>query len=237
MDAIQVAVVNWTDLGESDVLGGIAALQRQVDADFGPTGRIEARLVPWSGREPNPDVWGLVLLDWRSHPGSPGRQALDHYGHHTSGGHPLARVFLDQLLPGQQWTHLASHELLEMLVDPHRSAAVYRDGGGDPFRVYARRVCDPCAGYSYGYEVNGCAVSDFVHPSWFGGRGSRKDERGRIGRPFEVLPDGWIGVIDPASWTWRALHSDGSTQPRPEERPEGTLGLGFSPVRKPGWGP
>jgi hypothetical protein len=33
----------------------------------------------------------------------------------------MARVMVDQLEPGQDWTLVASHELLEMLADPDRA--------------------------------------------------------------------------------------------------------------------
>lgn len=235
MNAIRVAVVNWSGLPDDDVLDGIKALQRQLDEDFAPRWGIDATLVPWRGRIEGPGYWGLVLLNGHT-PKSAGDayDALSVYGHITSDGHPLARVFVDKLGPRQPWTHLASHELLEMLVDPYRYAAVYREDG-EPYRMYARRVCDPCAAYSDGYDLNGHIVSDFVCPAWFGGLvpDERKDERGKIHQAFELLIGGSIGVVDPSTSKWEVLHSDGSVGPPPVEPPGGTLGF----VDKLGWGP
>jgi hypothetical protein len=235
VDAIRVAVVNWSGRPDQEVRAGITALQRQLDEDFGPVWGVDGTLVPWPGRIERPGYWGLALLDQHSPEGSHEHDALSVYGHLTSDGHPLARVFVDQLRPGQDWTHLASHELLEMLVDPYRNAAVYRDQDGHSLRVYARRVCDPCADYSDGYEVDGHIVSDFVCPAWFGGwlSGDRKDVRGKIDYAFELLAGGSIGVVDPPTPGWRVLHSDGSLHAPPTEPAVGWLGT----LEKAGWGP
>ncbi len=244
MDEIRVAVVNWSGLEDNEVLDGINALQRQLDEDFGPAWRVDATLVPWPGRIARAGYWGLVLLDQSSPERSSEHEALSVYGNLTSDGHPLTRVFIDQLRPGQDWTHLASHELLEMLVDPYRNGAVHRDAAayhqrdGQPFHVYAQRVCDPCAAYADGYELDGHVVSDFVCPAWFGGwlPADRKDVRGKIDYAFQLLPGGSIGVVDPSTSEWRVLHSDGSLRTPPEEPPVGWLGAERS-LHKPTWGP
>lgn len=235
MNAIRVAVVNWSDITDQEVLSGLVALQGQLDEDFGPAWDVDATLMPSPGTVRRPGHWGLALLDRRSPYGTLQQEALGVYGHLTTDGHPLARVFVDQLLPGQHWTHLASHELLEMLIDPSGNAAVYRDQDGQPFRVYAKRVCDPCAGYSDGYERDGYVVSDFVYPAWFGGwlPGYQKDVRGKIDDAFELLPDGSIAVVDPSTSEWRVLYGDGSLHAPPGEPPVGVLGVG----EKVGWGP
>ena len=234
MDAIRVAVVDWSGM-DLDWWSGIDALQRQLDRDFGPVWNVQATLQTWPGRVRRDGVWGLVLLDRNALAGSLQAQALTAYGHLTSYGHPLARAFVE---PGRDWTHPASHALLEMLADPFRSAAVYRDDG-HPFHVYARRVCDPCADYSYGYRVGEHTVCDFVCPAWFGCSvpDGRFDVRGNIHHPFEVLHGGRIAVVDPQTSEWRQLRCDGSLQVPVVEPPVVEAVAAVAGRTKPTWGP
>jgi hypothetical protein len=205
MDAIRVAVVNWTDLEEEEVRRGVAALQEQVRYDLAPAWNVDADLtvVPSERDTAWPGFWGLVLLDRRT---SDPLQ-LEHYTKgRTNDGHPLACVFVDD---SEAWTHLASHELLEMLVDPDRCGAVYRPSESRPFRLYARRICDPCASPDDGYRRSGRPVSDFVYPAWFGsqvlGDTRRFDQRQRIDAAFEVRPGGTIAYLDVATRPWPDL--------------------------------
>ena len=56
------------------------------------------------------------------------------------------------------WTRIASHELLEMLVDPR---------GGLIRAGYQLEVCDPVKALTY--SLWGVALADFVTPAWFSG--------------------------------------------------------------------
>jgi hypothetical protein len=209
MDAIRVAVVNWTHLDDTDVRSGVDALQEQLHEDFAPVWKVDADLEPipsevghvWTG------YWGLVLLDRRlGHEGSLRGDAPNHYGHRTSDGHPLARVFIDTVGTGQDWTRLASHELLEMLVDPDGNGTVVRVSSVPPSHLYAKRVCDPCAADSDGYQRRGRQVSDFVHPAWFGsalsGFTGTFDQRDLVSGPFTALAGGSLHVVDVATPPW-----------------------------------
>jgi hypothetical protein len=149
-------------------------------------------------------VWGLVLLDDRP------------YAEVTTGGLPLAQVRVNGVPRGQDWTHLASHELLEMLANPWiaGSLAHQTEAGTE---VYAREVCDPCSAYANRYlrgpEGRQRPVSDFVFPGWFGAsddRPGRLDERSLARTPFEVLPGGYAWVFDPHHHTLAAVGQDGS---------------------------
>jgi hypothetical protein len=220
MSQVQVALVNASRLSDADVAGGLDALQEQVHDDFGPVWHVDAELQLVSseqvratrehalahGEHPpdcgRPASWALVLLDEEAARG-PLR------GHHdmTYHGLPVGRVLVDHLAPGQDWTHAASHELLELLVDPDCNAVAYRHPDSATVLFYAREICDPVAAYTNGYERRGRWVSDFVFPTWFSptasGRGAdRFDERGLVTEPFEVLSGGYIGVFDPAIAAW-----------------------------------
>jgi hypothetical protein len=217
-DIIRVALVNHAGLEDEDVEAGAAALEKQVREDFGPVWHVEAAVEPVHGahgrdRRLN-GYWALILLD-------EARQAGDEdpvLGYHdlTRDGLPLGKVFVNRLAPGQDWTHPASHELLEMLADPDLSETVYQHPDALTVLLYAKEVCDPCAAYADGYERGSRWVSDFVFPEWFQARatqrrrdGCRFDERRKIQRPFQVLPGGYIGVFDPSISAWRIQGSDG----------------------------
>jgi hypothetical protein len=220
MQKIQVAVVNNSSLSSQDVEEGVAALQAQVRQDFAPVWNVDADLSIIQPGTRSPGHWGLVLLDSRAYPEI------------TTSGLPLAQVRVEAVGHGEDWTHLASHELLEMLVDPMLAGTVYRQVEGDAAAdrptcsLYARQVCDPCAAYANSYrrgiEGRQRPVSDFVFPSWFraadpaGERPGRLDERSLAGAPFEVLEGGYAFVLDLVARTLVAVGQDGhAVAPQP----------------------
>ena len=210
---IRIAFVNHsTRVTDEDAAAGMAALQKQVSEDFGPVWNVDAKL-EFAGkdrlRDSLPEHWGLILVD--------DHDQADELGYHdvTTSGLPLATILVANVPAGHDWTHAASHELLEMLADPTADTAVYSRPADQAHRVYAQEVCDPCAAYDDGYQVAGRQVTDFVFPSWFrpapGGANGRYDERGLIKAPLEVRPHGYIGVLDPATFTWSVLDSAAAT--------------------------
>jgi hypothetical protein len=221
-DIIRVALVNHAGLDDEDVEAGAAALGKQIREDFGPVWHVEATIQPVRGErgkrgtyERLNGYWVLVLLDETRECDEVEDPVL---GYHdlTREGLPLGKVFVNRLEPGQDWTHPASHELLEMLADPDLSATVYQHPDALTVLLYAMEVCDPCAAYTDGYERGGRWVSDFAFPEWFQARalqrrrgGCRFDERRKIRHPFQVLPGGYIGVFDPSISAWRIQGSDG----------------------------
>src|SRR5256885_4847311 len=121
--------------------------------------------------------------------------AASSYPEVTSFGLPLANVFLGDAGPDQDWTHAASRELANLLVDPAASGLVYRqETSGDAVRhrMHIHDVTAPCAGYDNGYKVDVWQVCDFVHRSWFSERpqpaGGHFDHRDLIRSPFGILP-------------------------------------------------
>ena len=109
----------------------------------------------------------------------------------------------------------------EMLGDPDINLAAYREEGGKVV-FYAYEVCDPCEDDPDGYEIGGVLVSDFVFPAWFEGfrkEGSTQfDFRKHISKPFQLLPNGYIGVFDPSTHRgWRQV--DAKMNPRYISRP------------------
>jgi hypothetical protein len=108
-----------------------------------------------------------------------------------------------------EWTIDASHEILEMLVDPSgnrlqtsRSIEIVKDGVEDAAGEfeYVVEVCDPCEADQYAYSIQGITVSDFITPHFYDPvvtAGTRYSFGGNTTRPRELLPGGYISFANP----------------------------------------
>ena len=90
------------------------------------------------------------------------------------------------------WSLTASHEVIEMVVDPWGSRTV---PGGSPMAGQGLvdilvEVCDPSGGAQWGYTVNGYLVSDFCTPNYYdpvGAPGVRYSFTGALTGPRQIL--------------------------------------------------
>jgi hypothetical protein len=124
--------------------------------------------------------------------------------HRTQQYQPYAEV---EDSPG--WTLAASHEILEMLIDPSgndlvTATAVKLEGSmqsdADGCFQYLLEICDPCEHPDCAYLVDGVVVSDFCTPEFYGSDhvpGARYTFSGSIDAPRRVLKGGYM------SW-WNA---------------------------------
>jgi hypothetical protein len=206
MAEIVVALINGsTVLRDAEVRAAVGPLQTQVRRDFAPAWGITAHLAfVGKGKRPPAGAWWLAVLDDSDAAGALGYHDL------TDAGLPLGKIFAgSDRRAGDRWTVTASHELLEMLADPDINLAAITEGRDGTLTVYAYEICDPCEADRLGYSIDGVLVSDFVHPAWFESfrrsGGARFDQRGRIKRPFQVLPGGYLSV-------YRAPPGSGWTQ-------------------------
>lgn len=195
----QIAIMNEsTCLTDEQVKAVIPALQKQIDRDFAPVWGVSAELrFVAQGEEPSGGMWWLVFLD------NPDQAGVMGYHDLTNGGLPIGKVFAkSDIDKGQSWTVTASHEILEMLVDPSINLTVIWQPESCGGLLYPYEVCDPCEADEHGYEIDGVTVADFVYPAWFEPfrpPGTRFDFQNKIQKPFELLPGGYIGVYDLAS--------------------------------------
>jgi len=94
----------------------------------------------------------------------------------------------------------ASHELVEMLVDP---AINLMTTGPDPRAVYAYESADPVEELSF--KVNGIAMSDFVYPAYFEDfhkAGSVQfDHLKKVRKPFQILSGGYQIIFKNGNWS------------------------------------
>jgi hypothetical protein len=197
MKPIRVAVINLSGAlsNHDDVVAGLRALQQQLKRDFAEAWGVDARLTlvhpkqpGHAGRSIKPgkldEHWRLVLLNRGSDPKQRGVHGL------SRSGRPVAVAFVS----GNEWTLPASHELVEMLANPHLNRAGLRLGfAGASF--YMQEIADPVEADSY--HLAGHTVSNFVHPAWFSASGGdRYDQMGKLHGPFQLTPHGSIGVFE-----------------------------------------
>jgi hypothetical protein len=127
--------------------------------------------------------------------------------HLTKNNQPYAKIVARPGAP--DWTIDASHEIIEMLVDPagsrfQTSNAIGVDGdkiieGSGQFE-YLVEACDPCEADAYGYQIGGVVVSDFITPRFYepiAVPGSRYSFTGAITSPRQILRGGYISWVNP----------------------------------------
>lgn len=201
----------------------VSALRVYVNRYVVPVWGTPARLV--KSHDFVPGAWAVVFLDDADAPGALAYHDL------TPEGLPLSKVFVRTTLDdGGLVSVSASHELVEMLVDP---AINMMTTGPDPKTMYAYESADPVEALSF--KVNDIEMSDFVYPSYFEGfhaPGSvRFDQLGQIGRPFEILSGGYQIVFKNGKWSQvhgsaakaRAFAKEDRRGHRSEQRAQGKL--------------
>lgn len=161
----------------------IAAMQQYVTSHVAPVWGTPAKLVKTTGFTSG--AWAMVFLDNADQPGALAYHDL------TPDGLPISKVFVKTTLDDKQLVSVsASHELVEMLVDP---AINMMTSGPDPKTMYAYESADPVE--ELDFPVNGIAMSDFVYPAFF--ETFRKpnsvqfDHLKQVTKPFQILKGGY----------------------------------------------
>jgi hypothetical protein len=144
--------------------------------------------------------------------------------HMTKHNQPYAKVMVTP--ESDEWTIDASHETIEMLVDPYgnrlqTSNAIdvangnIKDANGK--YEYLVEACDPCEANKYAYAIDGTMVSDFITPNFYdpdATSNARYSFTGVIKRPREILPGGYISWVDPVTADMKQiLWVDSSAKP------------------------
>lgn len=196
---VHVALVPRVEVPASEVSLVAAALSIQVARDFGPIWGISATVSAFPSPADVPvGYWPIYIMDPKTLPPDEGGVHLDRHKQ------PYALIKAEG-----QWSIDASHECLEMLVDPagnklHANRILDQAAklGYPPRQVqYLVEVCDPIEDPKYGYDINGVLVSDFLTPHFYdpmAAAGVRYDFTGALSGPREVLDNGYISWIDPA---------------------------------------
>jgi hypothetical protein len=160
----------------------VAALQKQMERDFVPVWGYPAKL--YVTDKPKSDEWQVVFLD--------DADAANALGYHdlTKNGQPISKVFVKTTIAaGAKVSVTASHELLEMMIDP--GAQLWAQSAEGQF--YAYEMCDAVEDEEY--TIDGISVSDFVHPSffesWHKPRSVQFDHLNKVSQPFQTLQKGY----------------------------------------------
>jgi hypothetical protein len=179
-----------------DVLRVGAALHTQAVRDLAPTWNISAMVNAYETLEDMPiGYWPMMILDNIHQPGAAGI-------HQDKDGQPIALVSA-----GAGWSLTASHEMIEMLVDPfgRRMAEGHSPKEGQGRVQFLVEPCDPSEDEQFSYSIDDVAVSDFYTPLYFKERpkaGESYSHTGAIEKPRDVLFNGYLSWHDPVSDNW-----------------------------------
>jgi hypothetical protein len=210
-----------TVLTDVQVKGAMACLQAQVTGDYYPAYGLLADL-KWlpKGQPPVPGQWQLIFADTSDQAGALG------YHETTVNGDPIGFVFVkSDLADGTSWTVTASHELMEMLGDPDITTAEEQDNSDGSMTFRSKELCDACESDSFGYlrkQSDGTSFrlpdgtpflySDFVLPAYWNQlapAGSKYDFGGHITAPLQILPGGYMGILQvPKTVQWGQVQAD-----------------------------
>jgi hypothetical protein len=197
VDAIAIVDHTRQHRPEPGVLDAIAeALTIQIERDFAPAWGVRPRRVTVGGRGDKLHIFDTA-------------HQADEYGWHIvdDRGDPYAHVFAGvSIRLGSTWVAgadaisvTASHEVLEMLVDPAANEYTF-DGHRS---LWSREVCDPVQSGTYRIVANGMrvAVSNFVVPAFFNPWAPGPYDRlGVLTEPFSIARGGYA-VVERSSAT------------------------------------
>lgn len=202
-----IAIIPFDVHVTSDTLSAVtSAIQIQLTRDFAPWGR--PAICSWfSSLEQMPRGYWPVLLK---------REAKGVAGFHAPGAQSDERppFSIVQYSDDGSWTVAASHEILEMLVDPRGDFFVRGPNPADASQVveFLVEICDPCQNKAFCYQVDHShwpCVSDFCLPSYYrvGASGTPYTFRRSVQAPFSTAFGGLLSYRDGANDWWQL--SDG----------------------------
>jgi hypothetical protein len=209
----RVALIDETgEISFNDLAKVATAINLQVNRDLGPIWHVRATVSAIEDLDMLPLGVSPIFIVASLPPGEGGVHLTQHR-------QPYALVAL-----GDGWTIAASHECLEMLVDPsgnhlYPSTAIAVNGGkiqDAPGKFeYLVEVCDPSEAEPFAYAIDDVTVSDFYTPHFFdpvAATGVRYSFTGAITRPREVLQNGYLSWFNAASGTMQQLKYMGTPQ-------------------------
>lgn len=161
----------------------IAALQKAYDQFFQPVWGYPVWL--YATAKPRAKDWQIVFIDDPDVAGALGYHDL------TINGQPISKIFVKTILAaGESVSVTAAHELFEMAIDPIANLWAEDSDGTE----YAYEMSDPIEEETF--LVDGIAISNFVHPSWFEPfahpPNTKFDHLGSLSRPFSMTRGGYM---------------------------------------------
>jgi hypothetical protein len=162
-----------------------AALQKCFDEAFLPVWGYPVKL--YNTHKAKPSDWQFIYFDNADQAGALGYHDL------TKDGQPVSKIFVKTTLDDKQLVSVtACHELFEMTIDPIANLWAEAADGTE----YAYEMSDPVEEDTF--LVDGIAMSNFVHPSWFEPfkhpPGTKFDHLGLLKKPFSMTKGGYMIV-------------------------------------------
>ena len=188
-----VALISHSSVvSQADLAAFVPHYQAYVDGPLRDVYGVAAQIVaPENGRKPR-HAWAMYFADQLNQP--------EAAGYHSDSHHQPA-AYIDA---NDEPLFTGSHELAEMLIDPAGNslyAAPSPDKADDGKEVQILdEVCDPCEDPSFGIEVDGVTLSDFITPGYGTGNEGPYDAAGKLTAPREVAINGYISWIDEHVW-------------------------------------
>jgi hypothetical protein len=209
MSLIQIGLADKTDEIDPELMQeAAAALNMQASRDLTQFWNVQASVRYLADPNKVPaGVWPVFLV--KALP--PGEGGF----HNDKHNQPYAEVIGSAA--SDSWTLDASHEIIEMLVDPfgnrlQNSTSIevkngqIQDAAGE--FAYLIEACDPCEADKYAYSIQGVSVSDFLTPRFYDPvktPGTRYSFTGAIEAPRQILPGGYISWINQLTDTVQQL--------------------------------
>lgn len=212
-----VTVDNQTSKGTiapQELFNLVWALDYQAHYHYGRSPWVNAERAPQAqvvalpeGAKPPVGAWNLILLDTTDQEG-----ALGYHDDVEGTEIPYTDVFVKTAREyGDSPSAVASHELLEMLVDPYvNKPRTARHAG----KLYIMEICDAVQGEDYDVGEpqgvkTGTMVANFVNPAYYGlpqpaDPHAMSFRPGEIVVPFSIAKEGYISTApedDPTNWT------------------------------------
>lgn len=177
-----------------------SALQKQVQNDFADVWNVTATVTAVASAAEIPAAaWPIFIKS--------DLDVADVYGYHwvDEKNRPYAWVKFRN-----GWSLTASHELLEMLVNPFLDKYQVTDisaeiAGDERFLV---EVAGPVQSPNFAYYIDGVQVSNFFYPSYFDllvVTGKQYDHLGVITKPRSILEGGYVSFVDNLGQWWQAF--------------------------------
>jgi hypothetical protein len=205
MQPVSVTVANKSSaVSDADVQKLVAALQIQVSTHLADAWNVDASITFVAPEQPPGSSYRMLILDDSDDPRGTGY----HYSDNTG---TFAKVFArtaNKLGQSWSWTVVASHELLEMLINPFGNRAAFvvsndmditglAKATGITGVYYDLEICDPVYPDDCRYTIGDINVSNFVFPAWFAPwitTATRFDQSNKLTAAMQLAPGALIAA-------------------------------------------
>jgi hypothetical protein len=207
------------DIAHDDLAKVAAALTRQLMGDLQRCWGVSGIVSPYGDACQAPaGAWQILVV-----PDAHGRGGMHSVPQHID--EPVVAIV--QYQKDRMWSHAASHEAIEMLLDPLGASFSHGPdprGSGKTVK-FLKEVCDPCQSFGCAYALDGVWVSDFVLPSFYqvSGGNAPYTLRNKVLSPLSVTAGGVLSWQDPDSGDWHQMDATGFNGPVPQSAVLGAL--------------